>query len=198
MESVTIGDSVSSVGIFAFEGCSSLIGFYGKLALGDNRCLIIDGVLNSFALSGLTEYSIPNSVTSIGDYALYYCSGLISLTIPDSVTSIGEGSFSNCKSLLNITIPDSVTSIGTTPFWQCNSLRKITIGSNIATIGHQTFETGCSHTNWFCRSTTPPKISDLWFMCQICKIYVPRQSVNAYKSADGWKDYAKYIEGYDF
>ena len=147
LESVTIGDSVSSVGIFAFEGCSSLIGFYGKLASGDNRCLIIDGVLNSFARSGLTEYSIPNSVTSIGDYALYYCSGLISLTIPDSVTSIGEGSFSNCKSLLNITIPDSVTSIGKNAFNCCEDLTSVTIGNRVTSIGDYAFERCSSLTN---------------------------------------------------
>ena len=147
LESVTIGDSVSSIGIFAFEGCSSLIGFYGKLASEDNRCLIIDGVLNSFARSGLTEYSIPNSVTSIGDYALYYCSGLISLTIPDSVTSIGEGSFSDCKSLLNITIPDSVTSIGNNAFNCCEDLTSVTIGNSVISIGDYAFERCSSLTN---------------------------------------------------
>ena len=147
LESVTIGDSVTSIGIFAFEGCSSLIGFYGKLASADNRCLIIDGVLNSFARFGLTEYSIPNSVTSIGDYALYYCSGLISITIPDSVTSIGKSSFENCKSLINITIPDSVTSIGDSAFNCCEDLKSVTIDNSVTSIGDYAFERCSSLTN---------------------------------------------------
>ena len=96
LTSVTIPDSVTSIGVCAFSGCSSLKAFYGKFASADNRCLIVDGVLTSFAPVGLTEYSIPGSVTSIGECAFAGCIDLTSVTIPNSVTSIGSRAFSRC------------------------------------------------------------------------------------------------------
>ena len=122
LTSVTIGKSVTSIGEQAFVGCTSQEAFYGKYASPDNRCLIVDGTLNYCASAGLTEYTIPNSVTSIGNSAFYNCTSLISVTIPDSVTSIGEQAFVFCTSLTTITIPDSVTSIGEQAFVFCTSL----------------------------------------------------------------------------
>ena len=119
LTSVTIPDSVTSIGSYAFYRCSSLTAIYGKYASADKRCLIIDGVLNSFAPAGLTSYTIPDSVTSIEMSAFEGCSSLISISIPDSVTSIGRSAFRGCSSLTSVTIPDSVTSIGNWAFFGC-------------------------------------------------------------------------------
>ncbi len=94
LTSVTIGNGVTKIWFDAFHNCTSLTSFYGKYASEDGRCLIIDGLLKSFAPAGLTEYTIPESVTSIGSYAFSDCSSLASITIPDSVTSIGNSAFS--------------------------------------------------------------------------------------------------------
>ena len=96
--SVTIPNSVTSIGDYAFSNCT-----------------------------GLTSVTIPNSVTSIGDSAFYYCDSLVSVTIPDSVTSIGESAFSHCYRLVSVTIPDSVTSIGEGAFYNCDNLTSITV-----------------------------------------------------------------------
>ena len=142
LKSVTIPDSVTSIGDDAFQECKSLKSFYGKFASEDNRCLIIDGVLHSFACSGLSTYTIPDSVTSIGDSAFYGCSSLTSVTIPDNVTLIGRGAFDGCSSLSSITIPDSVTSIGDSAFSGCISLIRIIIPDSVTSIGDYAFS-GC-------------------------------------------------------
>ena len=69
--------------------------------------------------SDITSITIPNSVTSFGEYAFSGCSGLTSITIPNSVTSIGECAFRGCTGLTSITIPNSVTSIGKKAFKNC-------------------------------------------------------------------------------
>lgn len=138
--SVTIPYNVTSIGPNAFDS-PYLEEFKGKFASEDGRCLIIDGILTSFASSGITEYVIPRSVTSIGDRAFYYnCYDLQSVTIPDSVISIGSAAFIGCRSLTSITIPDSVITIGSSAFHGCNSLVNITLGSSLETIGSSAFE----------------------------------------------------------
>ncbi|MBQ2374896.1 MAG: leucine-rich repeat protein [Alistipes sp.] len=102
LTSITIGNSVTRVVESAFFGCQSLESFHGKFASSDNRCLIIDGILISFAPAGLTTYTIPDSVTRIGDRAFYGCDSLESITIPNSVTMIGGYAFFGCYSLTSV------------------------------------------------------------------------------------------------
>ena len=73
----------------------------------------------------LTSVTIPNSVTSIGDFAFYDCSGLTSVSIPNSVTSIGWYAFYECRGLTSVTIPNSVTEIGEGAFGKCSGLTRI-------------------------------------------------------------------------
>ena len=205
LTSVTIPDSVTSIGEQAFLGCSSLTTFYGKFASADNRCLIVDGVLNSFAPASLTQYTIPDSVTSIGEDAFYNCTSLTIVIIPDSVTSIEYQAFSGCTSLTSVTIPNSVTSIGQYAFSNCTSLTSVTIGNSVTSIGEGAFIGCTSLKEAYCKPTTPPALSKTWFSEGVFdnnaadrKIYVPRNSVSAYKAAEYWKEYADYIEGYNF
>ena len=89
--------------------------------------------------SGLTSITIPNSVTSIGNYVFYDCSGLTSITIPNGVTSISKGAFWTCSGLTSITIPNSVTSIESSAFYGCGSLTSLTIPSSVTSIGEGAF-----------------------------------------------------------
>ena len=152
LTSVTIPDVVTAVGRAAFMACYSLQEFSGKFASDDGRCLVIEGVLNSFAPAGITGYTIHDSVTSIGDAAFEYCSSLISVTIPDSVTTIGEDAFYDCENLTSVTIGDSVTSIGDSAFENCSSLISVTIPDSVTGIGNRAFQ--------WCTSLTSVTIGD--------------------------------------
>ena len=89
--------------------------------------------------TGLTSVTIPNSVTSIGDYAFQYCTGLTSVTIGNSVTSIGNYAFYRCSGLTSIEIPNSVTSIGEYAFASCTGLTSVTIPNSVTRIGEWAF-----------------------------------------------------------
>ena len=151
LTSVTIPSSVTSIEGWAFDGCSGL----KKVIVNDiaNWCKISFSDLSSNPLNyahhlysdenhEITELVIPNSVTSIGDYAFYGCSGLTSVTIPESVTSIGRSAFSGCSGLTSVTIPNSVTSIGDYAFYDCSSLTSIDIPESVTSIGMYAFN-GC-------------------------------------------------------
>ena len=123
---MTIPDSVTSIGPFAFYGCS-----------------------------GLTSVTIPDSVTSVGEQAFSGCSSLTSVTIGNSVTSIGTYAFYGCSGLTSVTIPDSVTSISRYAFYRCSSLTSVTIGNSVTNIGNEAFN-GCSGLTEFSVSTDNP------------------------------------------
>ncbi len=181
LESITIPDGVTSIGVYAFDDCSSLTSITipdSVTSIGEDafsRCnslssiIISEGNTEYSSLDGVlfnqdgTElitcpegktgsYTIPSTVTSIGNYAFTRCYGLTSITIPDSVTSIGEGAFTYCSSLTSIMIPDSVTSIGDSAFSSCSSLTSITIPDSVTSIGVGAFG--------YCSSLTSITIPD--------------------------------------
>ena len=146
LTSVTIPNSVTSIGGSAFYGCTGLTSI--DVASDNSNYCSVDGVLFNKDKTTLIQYpggkqgayTIPNSVTSIGNYAFEICTGLTSVTIPNSVTSIGHYAFLYCRSLTSVTIPNSVTSIGYFAFSYCSGLTSVTIGNSVTSIGNGAFE----------------------------------------------------------
>ena len=194
LTSVTIPDSVTTIGSCAFELCSSLT----SVTIPDSVTSI--GKSAFYDCSSLTSVTIPGSVTTIGENAFYNCSSLTSVTIPDSVKAIRNEVFSGCSSLTSVTIPDSVTTIGYAAFQSCTILEQVVIGSGVKNIDDYAFRYCYVLNDISIKATTPPSIYATSFsdIGTSPIFYVPTESVEAYKSATNWSDYANYIVGHNF
>jgi len=174
LTSVTIGNGVTSIGNFAFRGCT-----------------------------GLTFITIPDGVTSIGNSAFSGCTGLTSVTIGNGVTSIGSDAFSGCTGLTSVTIGNGVTSIGNYAFSGCTGLTSVVISDSLESIGGWVFDDCLGLTSMVLLAIEPPAMdvhgifgyhSTYGKKMPPCMISVPAASVDTYKSASGWSDYAEYIQ----
>ena len=150
---VTFAEGVTTIGYFAFSGCSSL----AAITIPDSVTTI--GLLAFANCSSLTAIIIPDGVTKIGDGAFGKCSSLTAITIPDGVTLIGNYAFRGCSSLTAITIPDGVTSIGNNTFSGCSALMKLTLSPAVS-IGQDCFS-NCTALETAAADKNMPTVPDL-------------------------------------
>lgn len=152
LTSVTIPNTVKSIGSFAFYNCTSLVNISipnSVTNIGDSAfayCTSLPNITLPTNLSNIgnstfqdckafTEITIPDSVTRIGDRAFLECISLTNITIPNSVTDIGEGAFMDCKALRSAVMPDSVTNIGNYLFYNCQLLSSVRLSNNLTDTG---------------------------------------------------------------
>ena len=137
IQSVTIPKGVTSIGAYAFYGCSSV----ESVSISESVTTIGNSAF--YNCSKLTAAAIPNSVTTIGNSAFYGCSKLSSVTLPDKLTTLGTSAFENCAVLQSVTLPATLTSIGNRTFYSCAALTSVTLAEGLKTIGDSVFY-GCS------------------------------------------------------
>ena len=145
--------------------------------------------------TGLVNINIPNSVGTIENGAFQWCYNLSSIIIPDSVTNIRISAFEDCSGMTSLTLGYNVSTIGERAFYRCSALTSVTIPSGVTSIGRNAFY-GCSGlTSVTFNGTTPPSFGAYTFnLTNNCPIYVPSGSVNAYKTATNFSQYASRIQ----
>ena len=167
MTSVTIPNSVTSIGINAFSGCS-----------------------------GLTSVTIPYSVTNIERGAFQNCIGLTSVTIPNRVDRIVSYAFKGCSGLTSVTIPNSVTNIDNQAFSGCQNLETVIIGSSVKTIDSKAFEYCNKLANVYCFSEALQNVSSDIFLGTPIKqsvLYIPKLEISYYKITKPWSSFGTFI-----
>ena len=169
INTVTIPQIDEIVDAFLYD-CQDLSAIDGPGSTADRRCLISEGRMLAFAPKGLTSFSIPEGVVRIGSFVFFGCSGLTDIVFPDGLCHINSYAFMNCRGLTELVIPASMISIGIQAFSSCKRLERITI-----------------------LAETPPFCGNSFEDTNNCPIYVPAQSVDAYKSSGYWSAYADRI-----
>ena len=192
--SVVIPNSVVEIGYKAFSGCKSI----SSIILGSGLISI-----GEYAFEGcnyLSSMMIPLGIKHISKGTFYGCNGLSSIKIPNSVMSIESNAFSGCKNLKGVSLPSNVTYIGDYAFAFCSGLESVSIPDSVTFIGSGAFY-GCSGlSSVYCKGATPPNgfsISYPWFDSNTfdnVMLYVPKGSIDSYKKAEGWKQFAHIKE----
>ena len=203
--SITISKDVKDMAVDLFNGCRGLASI--EVAADNPWYSSQDGVLFSKDKTKLLRYPknkpgdayiIPDEVKHIGAYAFYRCSGLTSIVIPEGVTGIGNDAFWGCSNLPSLVIPEGVTSIGDSVFYECFSLTTITIPSSVKSIAERTFKNSCL-TELIVRAVVPPVVKTVFWssrkddMDKSIPVYVPAESIEAYRTAKGWKEFTNYL-----
>ena len=188
LTSVTIGSGLTYLPTGAFSGCTAL----PSITLPSNITSIKTDVFRN--CTSLSSITINGGITSIGGSSFRGCTSLSAITFSNTVTEIGDKCFVEVTGLTSLVIPDSVTTIGERAF-NGTSLTSLTIGSGVTSIGSQCFYKISNRCSVTITATVPPTIGYGAFgdNTVTAPIYVPAASVNAYKSAQSWSNYASRI-----
>ena len=193
---ITIPAAVKRIYNNVFEGCTSLANVTiadrdSVLTLGYNKAyyswedgepIFADCPLNTVYIGGNISYS---TYASDGYSPFYRNTSLESVTITDKETEISENEFYGCTNLKNVTLGDGIEAIGSYAFSGCAALEDFTFGSSLDSIGKEAFSDCTAMTRLVSRTAIPPDDINKW----TCKLYVPDASIDAYQSADQWKEF---------
>lgn len=188
LTSITISDSVNSIGQFAFYGCTALesVVLPAKLTTVEREAFE--------NCSALTSIVIPEGVESIEASAFSGCSALTTLQLPSTLTTLVSMAFQDCTSLLKLTIPEGVTTIPMKCFDGCTSMTDIIIPASMKSIVSRAFYNNTSLKSIHVHATIPPSLTTTALTnTNNCPIYVPSESYETYISTGNWVNYKERI-----
>lgn len=214
LQEVKLGDSITSIGMYAFSECSSLstitipnnITSISSYAFKDCYSLVSANLPNG--ITDITNYlfdhcyslarvSIPNSVLSVGNNSFGYCLSLANVTLPDTVSTITGYAFRNCYSLSKIVIPSDVTVINGSAFYNCSSLVSVKMPNGITSIGSSAFGfCYCVYAFDFSTFTAIPTLVNTNAFNEIatdCKMLIPSALYDEWSAAENWSTYVSYM-----
>ena len=205
---ISIPKHVTSIEASAFKNCTKLqrvdisdLESWLGITFGDQNSNPLY-TANHLCVDGeeISDLVIPDGVTAIKDHAFYRCYSVTSITMGDGVKSIGNNAFNGCKNVKSVKVGDGVRRIGEKAFASCSSLTDFTFGSRVDSVGMQAFAS-CNSlktiTSW---AVTPPSMKGTTTFTDKAysraTVYVPRQSLEAYRQALVWKRFAQ-MEGFN-
>ena len=188
LSSISIPESVISIGTGAFENCISL------KSIDIPESVTTLGAYAFRGCTGLTSIVLPKHIQQIGIYTFYGCSKLQSVSIPSEVTAINDYAFYECSSLQEVILPMALITIGQFVFEYCSSLSTLNIPASVTNIGRGAFLACANLSTLTVRPITPPDAGIDLCSWTIGSIYVPAESVEAYKIAKNWSNYADRIQ----
>lgn len=168
----------------------------GKIVIPNKSDTFGANIVANTYVGGQGKITLDGNATGSGHF--YECFNLKTIILPNSVVRIDAGDFRFCENLTSITIGNNVEIIGNLAFDGCRSLTTITLPASIKEIRKQAFYNCPNLTSVYVKAIIPPTIETQYNFAKTRTIYVPRSSVNAYKAANGWNEYADIIVGYDF
>ena len=202
LTSITIPMSVKSIGQGAFYNCF-------KLEKVDNLSNCQINRIESFTFfqcKNLLNVTLPDGVNFIGWQSFLGCENLESINFPNGILVIDGRAFDGCSCLKKIDLPDQLENIEYGAFWGCSNIIEITIPNNVQSINQMAFYECSSLGSVYVKPSMPPvftyetsdEINHFNKNASSRKIYVPSESLENYKAADGWSEYANDIVGYDY
>lgn len=192
--SVTLPDSIESIGDGAFNNCTSLLSVNIP-----NSITSISQTTFKYC-SSLTSINLPNSITMIGSFAFSGCTSLVNISFSNSLTFIDWYAFEGCTSITQIVIPNLVNTIRTGAFMNCTSLNSVRIPNSVTYIGDNVFYNCSSLRTVICENTNPANITmgtnvfygvpkNRMSTSSVCELHVPEESINLYSNANQWQDF---------
>ena len=201
LKSVSVSSSVTSIGEKVFADCYNLNSIIVDPANNvydsrDNCNAIIETSSNTL-IAGSNTTKIPESVTAIGNNAFYGYKLLEAIELPENISSIGEQAFAYCRLLSCVVLPKNLSSVGKFAFYACSALESVEISSSVTSIGDHAFNYCNELTQVYSYIAEPFAINSNVFSAtakENATLYVPQGTLDLYKEADGWKEFANIVE----